>query len=389
MIKRNVTVLKWFSFFLDFTPHSLIAVLYFSQITGSFALGLSVLSIERISASLFELPTGVLSDFLGRRGTIIFGAVANLICMIIYALSGSFIMLVIGALFEGLASSFFSGNNDALLYESIDDPENHFAETKGKISSLFQIGLATSALLGGFLAFSTSFRFVMWISVIPQFISLFLTFFIIEPKIHQKNIGTNIFSHIKESFYNFIHNKRLRAISLTSASQYGIEETLYTFAPAFIVLLWPTWALGIVRSANNFISAASFWFAGRVIKKWGEVKAFIVGNLSNRFFAILATIIPTVFSPILLTFSEIFFGVITVAQSSLGQKEFNDHQRATMGSLGSLLNSLFFAVFAFLFGLIADQIGPARSLLLGNILLLLVIFLFWSYFKKEKAQGVI
>lgn len=386
--KRNLAILQWFGFFHDFRPYAVISIIYFSQVTGSFTLGLSIFSIALIASSIFEIPTGIFSDYLGRKRTMIFGALASIFALIFYALGGSFLILAIGSIFLGLSEAFFSGNNDALLYESLENPEDHYAEINGKMSSLSQIGLAISALLGGFLAFK-SLSLVLWVSVIPQVILLFLAFAIAEPKIHRRIIDENIFSHIRESFVIFIKNKKLRALTLTSASQLGIEETLFQFAPAFIALLWPTWALGIIRSVNSFIAATSFWYAGKVIKRWTAIRAFVFGNLSNRFFAIAATSIPTPFSPILLSCSDIFYGVITVAQSTLLQKEFTDHQRATMGSLNSLLGSLFFAIFAFFFGHIADSIGPAHSLLLGNLLLLFVIFFYWTFFKKEKAPAFV
>ena len=73
-----------------------------------------------------------------------------------------------------------------------------------------------------------------------------------------------------------------------------------------------------------------------------------------------------------------------VSESSLMQKEFNDEQRATMGSLNSLFGNIFFAIFAFFFGMVADGLGPGKTLLIGEILMVIIIPIYWKLYKAEK-----
>ena len=115
----NIRILKWFNFFTDFKLYAPIAILYFAQVSGSFALGMSVFAISTIASAIFEVPTGIYSDFIGRRRTVIWGAFFAVLFAIFYAIGQSYWFLVIGAVFEGLSQAFYSGNNDALLYDSL------------------------------------------------------------------------------------------------------------------------------------------------------------------------------------------------------------------------------------------------------------------------------
>src|SRR3989338_3380316 len=119
MVHKNIRLLTWFNFFTDLRLYAPIAIIYFAKVTGSYALGMSIFSIVYISSAFFEIPTGMLSDYLGRRKTVIMGAVGAVAYAIFYAIGGSFWILAIGAIFEGLSRSFYSGNNDALLYDSL------------------------------------------------------------------------------------------------------------------------------------------------------------------------------------------------------------------------------------------------------------------------------
>ena len=54
----------------------------------------------------------------------------------------------------------------------------------------------------------------------------------------------------------------------------------------------------------------------------------------------------SVISPLLMSSTSLSYGVATVAENGLMQKEFTSHQRATMGSLNSLAGSLLFGAAA-------------------------------------------
>lgn len=135
--KKNIKILTWFNFFTDFRLYAPIAIIYFAKVSGSYALGMSIFSITMISSALFEVPTGIFSDMIGRRKTVIFGAVSAVIYACLYALNHSYWLLAVGALFEGLSRSFYSGNNDALLHDTLSEEGNQhrYDEFLGKISA--------------------------------------------------------------------------------------------------------------------------------------------------------------------------------------------------------------------------------------------------------------
>ncbi len=83
----------------------------------------------------------------------------SVLSLIFYALGSSFFILVVGSIFAGLARSLYSGNNQALLHDSLKEhqQEEMYAEYSGKTSSMFQFALAASALLGGILGYISKY----------------------------------------------------------------------------------------------------------------------------------------------------------------------------------------------------------------------------------------
>jgi MFS family permease len=376
LVQRNINLLRWFNFCLDFRLYGPIAILYYTQVTGSFALGMSVFSVVMLAAALLELPTGIFSDKIGRKRTIICGALASTAAIAVYAIGGSHAMLLIGATLEGLSRAFFSGNNEALLHDTLTESgqENAYQEYLGKVSSMYQLALAISAVLGGIIA-SFSYPLVMWLSVIPQAVNIFLASLMIEPRTHSVT-DTNIYSHLSDSFQNIIRNPRLRALSAASILSFASGETSFQFRPAFFALFWPVWAIGLARTLANFSASLSFYFAGRLIRRFGEYRLLIGGMSLSEGTNLLSLIFPTVLSPAIMGATSIFFGVNTVAVSGLMQREFTPTQRATMGSISSFGSSILFAIFSFGIGLLADRAGVTLALI---ICILITPISLWFY----------
>lgn len=384
---KNIKLLSWFNFFTDFKLYAPIAIIYFAKVSGSYTLGMSVFSIVMLSAAIFEVPTGIFSDFIGRKRTIVSGALSSVLCSIFYAVGGSFLFLAIGACFEGLSRSFYSGNNAALLYDTLTETqqEAEYHTFLGKVSSMLQVALAISAIVGSIMA-SWSFALVMWISVIPQILCLILSFKMIEPT-HYTTESSNVFIHAKESLKHFIKNRELRLLSLASILSYALGESAYKFTSAFINTLWPLWAVGISKALSNIGAAISFYFSGKLIKKYKEFKILIFGNIYSRVINIVSLIFPTVLSPALMSTTSLFYGVTSTAIGNLFQKEFTQEQRATMGSFNSLFGSIAFAIISFSLGLLADKIGPVKALLLAQSSMFIVLWLYWKLFEKDYVKN--
>ncbi len=384
-LHRNIRLLTWFNFFTDFRPYAPVAIIYFTSVSGSYTLGLSVLSIEMLSTSIFELPTGIISDYIGRRKTIILGALMAVFTLICYATGGSFLVLAIGSIFAGLARAFYSGNNQAFLHDTLKESgqEEEYAKYSGKTASMFQWALAGSALVGGLVAYF-SFPVVMWLSLIPQIICLYIAFLMTEPKVHDGNTETNVYSHLKEAVLRFRENYKLRLLSMTSILSYGVGETIYQFSSAFIATLWPVWAIGISKMLSNVFAAVGMSISGLVTKKLGYIKSLIMAKLYSGFAGLLAVVFPSPISPVIMSSTSLPYGISSIAQDTLFQKEFTDKQRATMSSLNSFVGNLFFAVFAYAFGLVADRLSPGQALVIGEVILLPVILIYWKLFKAVK-----
>ncbi len=383
-LQKNIRLLTWFNFFTDFKMYGPIAIIYFSHISHSYALGGLVFSIAYIVSALFDVPTGIFADRIGRKKTIILGAVFAALFVIFYAIGLNFWLLAVGAFFEGLSRAFYSGNNNALLHNMLSDEgmEHDYHVYLGRLTSWFQIALAVSGLLGAFIA-NFSFPLVMWLSVIPQVVCLYISFQITD-RSNNKISETSVIQDLKRGFAAFKNNANLRLLTISSILDYGFGETSYQFQAAFYNTILPIWAVGIAKTLSNIGAAIGFRFSGWVINKLGAINTLFYGEIYGKCVAFFSLIVITKLSPFLMSTSSIFFGTGSIAEASLMQKEFSDQQRATMSSLNSFAGSLFFGILVYLIGFLADKFDPRNALLLLQIGSLSVLYILWRLFKQNR-----
>ncbi len=345
-------------------PYSPIDILYFAGVTGSFAASASLFSAVYISQVLLEVPTGVLSDFVGRVRTVTLGTICNALSIGLYLIGGSYWTLLAGATFQGAMQAFFSGNNQALLYEScLQDGDETYHSHMARAERNFHIAATVSAVFGGVLAL-VSFRFVYATALLPAVCAIAASTRLVEPAAQQRNDATPR-AHLSAAIRHLRSNSRLRTITAASSIEYAVGHASFSLQQAFNSTLWPVWALGMSRALSGLFASISFAMSSRIIDRFGPLKTLIYLGVWGKVLPLIGLLRPSVASPFMASTASLTFGTGIVANSTLMQQEFTSEQRATLGSITSVIGSVLAAVASVALGLLADQFGLRVALLCG------------------------
>ncbi len=342
------------------------------------ALVASLIAIAQLAQAIFEIPTGIVSDRFGRILCLRLGALASLASVICYAVGQNYWWLLIGVIFEGLNRAFFSGNNEALIYESLSDSgqKHKYQHEFGKTNSWLELSGFISGLVGGLVAIK-SLSLLFSLSIIPQFVGVIISWWLIEPKKHQPLLfGLKI--HLKSALKTYIQNQKVRLVSAASVIGFAIGDSTWSFQSLFYNLFLPTWLVSYVMSINFFTSTIGFRFGGKLLDKIKAKTVLFYGEIYGRVLYLISLIFPSVLSPFLMATASITYGPTTIAKSQLLQTEFTNHQRATMVSINSFTGNILYALVSVLIGFIADKYGTINALLLGQICLLSVVFIYYK-----------
>ena len=382
-VKNNLVIMGLLNLLMDFKLYGAFAIIYYSQIAGSITLGMSIFSITMISAAIFEFPTGLIADKIGRKNTVIVGCICSLIYAIVLAITNSYLGLVVVAIFEGLERAFFSGNNEAFIYDTLKESkrEAEFKTYIGKTQSMYYMAGILSTIVGGVVAYTSTMKMLMILSVIPRVFEVILSLKLKNVKKYS-NEDENVFKQAKSVLGLVKKNKVLKKHIIADGISDGIGEATFQFRSEFYKMVWPMWAVGIPGILANVGAFIGSWFSGKVLKKWKNETVIIFSNVFSIISNWASVLMNNVFSPIIMVTNSIF--PTEAAKSDISQSLYKDEYRSSMGSLKSLVGSLLYSVFAILVGLLADWKGAIFALFAAQFLKFIVVHLYARIAKFRK-----
>lgn len=150
---RNVALFPWFRFLQNLLFWQAVWFLYF-QSELSAAEAILLYAVYDIATTVLEVPSGYMSDRLGRRVTLAASALAGLVGAALIGVGEGFWMFAIGQVLLGANVAFSSGTDSALLFESLVGAgrEDEIEREELRAWRYSFVGLAISAVLGGGLA---------------------------------------------------------------------------------------------------------------------------------------------------------------------------------------------------------------------------------------------
>ena len=293
--------------------------------------------------------------------------------------------LLIAAVFDGIGMALMSGNNSALLHETLVSlgRGSEFAHQFGRLQAWHHIAAFIAAFVGGVLA-SIELRWAAYATVPSLLIATGATCLLTEPDRHIDKAGSLV-GHVGVALRALQNNRRLTLIALASMLSGGVGIAMFQLRPAWTSELWPIWAVSAARALAAVLAALGTWWGGAIVNRFGALRATVVVQSVSSVVDIAALVGATVISPALLTSSSFAFGIGTTADGVLLQREFTDDQRATLGSFVGVGTRAIFAVTALGFGLLAAHITMA--LVIGELLLICAAGLYFWVFRTQKRPA--
>lgn len=338
-------------------PMSVLAVVFFQRITGSYAFALGVFSIVSIVQSIAEVPTGIISDRIGRRKTMVVSAVLELLMSVIFALAGTLgykYLLIVGAVVWAFAEAFASGTDDALMYETMEElrKSDKYDILYARSKTFGQIGLGLGALVAAVVTYFYSLTALAWVCAVIDAIPIFICLRFVEPKRHDGEDVTSA-KHFIAAIKAFVQNKKLRILATIQMLGHGISFAGHRFEGAYFNLLIPTWAVNVARVVKQTCGAISFSIAP-YFRRFGFYRILVASTIGMTIIKGTAVILNNFATPFIQSCVNILYGTASTAESALLQQELSSKQRATMGSIVSLFGGILSAGIYWVVGIVAD-----------------------------------
>lgn len=327
---------------------------------------------------LFELPSGVMADVIGRRKTLIIGWIVVFAGFIIEGFSFSLWIMLLGFFLVAVGAAFVSGAEEAIFYDSLKElgREKEFPKLNARGLLLFRSAMILAMFTGGYL-YSLYFGLPYIMRGLGVLVAVFLAYNMLEPNIDTVTYTIKSYmAKLRAGVAELLKNSYSKALSvyyiliagvswsclyyfnnpIANDVGYTPQEQSYLFGGLYIVT---TSVLTYVVTKKRFLEKRTVFIA---------FPTFLLIGLLPGIFATKVLVVP------LLAFVIIAGGARYAILNSFVNEEISSSNRATSLSALSLIVSLFCAVLIGTMGPVQDIFGTQMVFtILGATILLIGI----------------
>ncbi len=360
-------VIKALRFFLLAMP---IAVIFFQENDLSLSQVMTLQGAYSLTIALMEIPSGFVADKFGRKRTLLIGTIFCFFGFLIISESYDFWPFLVGELILGIGSSFISGADSALLYDSLleSNKKSEYTKVEGKTHGIGNFSEAIAGIIGGLLA-DISLRLPWTAQAAIAGLAIPFAFILVEPKIHQeKSIKWNLASIKQVIEFTLFENKLLKwFIIFSSIIGFATLSVAWFSQPYFKSIELPITFFGVLWAIFNFSTGFSSFNAHLLQSRWTQKKLLLFISLGISIPLILIPFSSWWVGLCLILVIYLVRGVATPTIRQLINEQTPSNIRATILSVRSFFIRLTFAVFAPFLGWVTDQFSISESLLMLGI----------------------
>ncbi|PDY46739.1 MFS transporter [Bacillus pseudomycoides] len=188
LANHNISILFWVHFFGTISFLQAVMTLFYVERGLTPSNIFIVLMCWSGAVLIGEVPAGVFADRFGLKLSFITGASIKIISISILFFADNIWLFCLYSLLNGLSVTFFSGADEALIYESLKETnEQHLMDkAMGKIQSASFISMLIAVIFGSYFAKDLKeeqFFILITLGLLFHFVELILLLFIKNPAV--------------------------------------------------------------------------------------------------------------------------------------------------------------------------------------------------------------
>lgn len=370
-VSRNFWKILALKFLGDFLPIAPVLILYYT------ANGLNSTQIFTIQAAfhlavlLLEVPSGYLADVVGRKKTLVFGALFFPLGLAVYTAGRSFAAFVLAEVILAVSVSMRSGCDSALIFDSLRQlgRQGEYKRFEGKCALLARTGTAVSSVAGGLLA-AVFLRLPFLVNVAGALFMPPLALSLAEPE-REKLPGKNPMRDILRICRYCLRQPHIRPVVLfcgllMACNLTGLWAYFLLYKNLGIGIGWFGILFAVFQLAGALGGSRSHVFSER----FGAKASLLLALLSPLFFVMLG-VFPSVWLLPLVPANALLWNLAYPVLLERLNLAVGSDVRATVLSLAGMAGSVTFIVVSPLFGRLVDAVSlSAAFVVLGAFFLL-------------------
>ena len=345
-------------------------------------------AVYSVSIVVLEIPSGYFADVIGRRKTLILGTLLGAAGFVIYSFSYALLGFLLAELVLGFGTSFVSGADSALLYDSLLDnqKEKEYIRYEGRMTSIGNIAEASAGIVGGLIAV-ISLRMNFYVQTGVAFLAVPAAMWLVEPASHERLKSftfKKILGVVQDSLFV---NRKLRTHILFSATIGTATLTMAWFVqPYFKFVELPLSLYGLFWTLLNLSVGLAAITAYRVESRLGQFRMVpAIAVLVPAGYLILGQVQGLWAISILFLF-YIMRGIATPILKDYIHRHTSSDVRATVLSVRNFIIRLLFVMLGPAMGFVTDSKGLQTALNAGGMVFLAFAVLLAILFVRSNRK---
>ncbi|MBY0385222.1 MFS transporter, partial [bacterium] len=274
----NIPKVYGFQFFWIFAIILPVLYPYYASLGINMHQFFQLQAVFGFTVAFFEIPTGYLSDRFGRKKSLCAGGLLAGVSYWILTQASGYWGLLAHEFSLGLALSFVSGTDIAILFESL--PIKSSRDTTSRILSHNQmaasLGESISALLCTLLMISLTYKEIILLQAIVAWVPFLIALTLQEPKTHQHT--TLKFNEIKKLWHQLLYEHKLTRLLVINF----VVWLLATFIAVWVIQKYwqeqniPIVWFGVLWAASNFVIGLTGLFARKLEHRLGVANTLML-----------------------------------------------------------------------------------------------------------------
>lgn len=383
-IKKQIHNLYIFEIISGFQIVDLIWVVLLLQRGFSMAEAGIAEGVFHAVSMIFEVPSGMISDTIGRRKTLMTSGLVSALASLCMIVTDWFPMILLSMGLNAVSYNLISGTREALTYDSLlqAGAETQYLKVSSRQEFIYH-GLCAVAGIFSIVTISIGYRWAYILSVGKGILSMFLAGRLEEAEVKELNFSEKVtamamLKGIQVQFaksWQFLKDhgtvsQRMWLSGIVSSGAYlvsmllqehlseaGLEQRFIGIPLFLLSVFCMAGAVLGERSRKRTISGISL-FSGTVAGIF-----MILSGASNLLLIVLAAGMASCFDEILLVRTE-----------NENQKEFSSDIRASMVSVNSMIYSISMAVMSPIAGILTKKYSISETLTILGIFVILIVW---------------
>nr|WP_320120356.1 MFS transporter [uncultured Marinifilum sp.] len=359
-----IKIAKWFMLTMP------IIVLFYQENGLSMQDVLTLKGIYSVAVVVLEIPSGYIADVWGRKKSLILGSILGCLGFIVYSFSHDFYGFLIAEIILGIGSSFISGSDSAMLYDSLlkMGKGKDYLKQESRIMSVGNFAEALAGIAGGSLALislRTPFVFQSFIA----FIAIPASLLLIDPNQNSAKIKVG-FNHILSIIKFSLWDNAILRWNIVLSSVIGCATlTLAWFIQPYLRdLNLEVSTIGVIWTLLNLTVGFVALSAHKIEAYLGKIgtSIFIVLGISLGF--ILTGWFNSLIGVGVLFFFYIVRGIATPVLKDYINRITKSEMRATVLSVRNFIIRICFALVGPFLGWYTDHFTLSSALMLAGVI---------------------